>query len=336
LCLKLCTCYTQGKIDSSQQGRRALDHVSGCGRESSLRGTRNDGVYVSNDGGSHWSARNSGLPERSAVNYLAAIGTNLFANIGDGDWEWSGGYLYRSADYGGKWIKVPSERRFGALIATGEDLLAGSSDCSVFISKDVGLTWTRQRGFDHDPEILDVLPEQFVTCFAVAGPYIFAGIKYPGIGRSSDKGETFDWIELRLPKDSTLECLTTIGTSVFAGTSRGVYLSDDAGETWRQAASGLPAKTRVTCFAEHDEKLFAGTSRGVFRSIDGGVSWKATNSGLANTMVTSLAIIGTKIFAGTQGGVFASTNDGQAWKPSMKTFWAQARVSTFPSSDCGT
>jgi hypothetical protein len=59
--------------------------------------------------------------------------------------------------------------------------------------------------------------------------------------------------------------------------------------------------------------LFAGTLGGVFRSANNGTSWSAINTGLTNTYVQCFAIYGTNVFAGTLDGVFLSTNNGTNW-----------------------
>ena len=63
--------------------------------------------------------------------------------------------------------------------------------------------------------------------------------------------------------------------------------------------------------------VYAATNwSGVFKSTDGGESWTAINSGLANSMVYSLAISPSDdaiIYAGTRNGVFKTVDGGRHW-----------------------
>lgn len=278
-------------------------------------GTRNHGIYLSQDGGSHWSPMNSGLPEGGSVKHLAMKGTDIFASIGGIAWKWWGGDLYRSKNYGRKWTRVARQIQFGAVFANGKDLLAGGVTSTIFLSKDGGSTWRIQQGFNRDTNgLVGGRVEETATSFAAAGPYIFVSFIHAGIGRSSDNGKTFDWVTPELPEETAFECLTSIGTSICAGTSKGVFQSSDGGENWRPASSGLPEETEVRSFGRRGDNIFAGTSKGVYLSTDGGVSWKAVNSGLTNTLVNCIAVREAEIFVGTQGGgIFVSRNDGSSW-----------------------
>ena len=63
--------------------------------------------------------------------------------------------------------------------------------------------------------------------------------------------------------------------------------------------------------------VYAATNwSGVFKSTDGGASWTTINSGLANSMVYSLAISpsdNAMVYAGTRNGVFKTVDGGRHW-----------------------
>ncbi|MDR3627597.1 MAG: hypothetical protein P4L45_12220, partial [Ignavibacteriaceae bacterium] len=79
--------------------------------------------------------------------------------------------------------------------------------------------------------------------------------------------------------------------------------------------------THVYFFAVSGTNIFAGTAwNGVFLSTNNGTTWTQVNTGLANTVVTSLVVSGANIFAGIGnnndlgiGGVYLSTNSGTNW-----------------------
>jgi photosystem II stability/assembly factor-like uncharacterized protein len=100
-------------------------------------------------------------------------------------------------------------------------------------------------------------------------------------------------------------------TTLYAGTSAGVFKSTDGGENWRTVNNGL-ANVDVRALAIDSvtpTTLYAGTwGGGVFKSTDGGENWNAFNMGLVNLHVFALAIdpvTPTTIYAGTDIGVFA-------------------------------
>ena len=124
-------------------------------------------------------------------------------------------------------------------------------------------------------------------------------------------------------------------STLYAGTSQGVFRSDDRGGTWRISGVGIPA-TRVQTIAidpTATSTLYAGTltpsgvsSVGIFKSTDSGATWAPINEGLSDPFVgfspldvAALAIDpshpGT-ILAGTiYSEVFRSTDGGLSWLP---------------------
>jgi photosystem II stability/assembly factor-like uncharacterized protein len=114
----------------------------------------------------------------------------------------------------------------------------------------------------------------------------------------------------------TIYSLAAGGTTLFAGTDRGVYRSTDDGAHWSLCNNGLTT-IWVHSLAISEEKIFAGTvGGGIFLSIDNGTSWTAANSGLTNPNINDLTVVGTKIYASTMfsyAGVFLSRDGGSTW-----------------------
>ena len=111
----------------------------------------------------------------------------------------------------------------------------------------------------------------------------------------------------------TVRSLATSGASLFAGTSgSGVYVSSDNGATW--SASGLGFAT-VNALAVMGTNLFAGTSGyAVYISRDGGANWSGVSATLPDTTITALAVIGTSLFAGSNTGyIYRTTDNGATW-----------------------
>src|SRR3989442_1318092 len=129
-----------------------------------------------------------------------------------------------------------------------------------------------------------------------------------------------------VPAHSALAIDPLTPTTLYAGTSGGVFKSTDGGASW--SASGLINVSALAIDPLTPTTLYAGTSNvgvfgGVFTSTDGVVSWNTTG-GLTG-IVSSLAIdplTPTTLYAGTLGldslpgswgGVYKSTNGGVSW-----------------------
>lgn len=95
----------------------------------------NEGVYLSTNNGTSWTAVNSGLTNLN-VQYLAVSGTNLFAGT-------LGGGVFLSINNGTSWTSTGlSNNAIHALAVNGTNLFAGTND-GVFISSSNGVSWTR-------------------------------------------------------------------------------------------------------------------------------------------------------------------------------------------------
>lgn len=125
------------------------------------------------------------------------------------------------------------------------------------------------------------------------------------------------WTQTNGPSVTYVHSLACKGTTLYAGTTSGVFVSPDNGATWTARNNGLTAlEVRALCLC--DSFLFAGTAGGgAFLSNDNALTWKAINDGLTNVNVYSFAIIGSTVFAGTGGsGVFVFNRNTETWAPS--------------------
>ena len=112
-----------------------------------------------------------------------------------------------------------------------------------------------------------------------------------------------------------------IPSTLYAGTSAGVFKSIDSGATWAAANTGLPPYYRtvyaIAINPATPSTLYAGTGYGVFRSTDSGSTWTAASKGPTNPVVFALAVnpaAPATIYAGTpDGDVFKSTDSGDTW-----------------------
>jgi hypothetical protein len=120
------------------------------------------------------------------------------------------------------------------------------------------------------------------------------------------------WAQTNGLNGSTITSFATIGTTIFAGTEKGVYVSNDSGLNW---ANDVPDSPKyIYALATIGQNLFAGTyGYGVFLSTDKSQSWLPANNGLTDPSVFALAVVGSNIIAGGEGGLFSSSNNGSSW-----------------------
>jgi len=78
-----------------------------------------------------------------------------------------------------------------------------------------------------------------VTCFAVSGTNIFAGIRYGGVFLSTNNGTSWTQVNNGLSNDYIVYALAVSGTNIFAGTNGGVFLSTNNGRSWTEVNNGL-------------------------------------------------------------------------------------------------
>ena len=161
-----------------------------------------------------------------------------------------------------------------------------------------------------------------------------------------------DWVQMNGPKGATVNCLTSNGNIIFAGTDgAGVFYSLNNGLQWvnvNQVWNSL----KVQALLIKGSNLYAGTEwglyvssnnglnwssrdstqqsvqalaatgnylfkaigyNGVFCSTDDGLHWISSNSGLPNTNINNFTVVDNVLYAGTGQGIFFSSNYGSNW-----------------------
>ena len=246
---------------------------------------RDEGVFRSTNGGTHWQSLSDGLTAEK-VSALSAVEETVFAGTENG--------LYRLDSGVWKKLRVDTSGAVCSLavsgknlyVGTGSDLLVKSSppmdtwevavaalnterSIKILYSADLGATWT------------DITPEH----------------KYSWVGP---------------PMGITV--LTTGDTLLALG--YGQHRSTDGGKTWSKmgydpymlAVSSIPV-------AAVDEKTFykAGIF-GIQRTTDGGESWHLFMDGVLGTRVIDLFTFNARLYANNSYELFQSTDAGVSWQ----------------------
>jgi len=277
-------------------------------------------VYKSTDGGSTWSAANTGL--RSPVTALAIDPTTpstLYA--GTYDSVGSPGSVLKSTDGGSTWgafnTGLPTSDLSVAALAidptTPSTLYAVTYSYGVFKSTDGGSTWGA---------VNTGLPttDLFVAALAIdptTPDTLYAGVASdanPGVYKSTDGGNTWGALNMgglfggsfwvfALAIDPTSPGTVYAGTAWF-----GVLKSTDSGTTWGGPyGEFMEDVLSVLVIDPATATLFAAGERamGVYKSTDGGSSWGGFNTGLPGRGVHALALDPTGTLYAATLGVFS-------------------------------
>ena len=242
---------------------------------------RDEGIYRSTDGGTHWDSFNDGLASKE-ISAVVTIGKTVFAGTARG--------LYRLNS--GTWKKLPVEtsRAIYAIavsennlyIGTGPDLLGftpiveqkvprvKSHELKIFHSADLGASWT------------EITPNY-----------------------TSD-----DWM---IPSGINI---WAAGETLFVSSAEYQYRSTDNGQTWTGIAgdSDTLMVNRLPAVTVNKNTFYKAGPFGIFRTTDGGKSWRLLTDGLVGTRLQDLVAFNNKLYAYTGFGVYQSTDAGESWK----------------------
>ena len=243
---------------------------------------RDEGIYRSTDGGTHWDSFNDGLANKR-ISTVATVGKTVFAGTARG--------LYRLDS--GTWKKVPVEtsRAIYALavsennlyVGTGPDLLGftqieveqevprvESHALKIFHSADLGASWTEiTPSYKPDDRVIP----SGMTVLAVDEVLLVstASQQY----HSTDNGQT--WTELSGDTDmfmiNRLPVVAVDETTFYRAGLFGIHRTTDGGKRWPLLIDGMVG-TRLKDLVAFNNRLYAHTGYGVYQSTDEGVSWK--------------------------------------------------------------
>lgn len=284
------------------------------------------GFYSSSDQGQTWDNANYDLAattvETIAVMDTArgAVPATLFVGTFTG--------IFASTNGGANWLPANT----GVIISDvtsfavlGPDVFAGTNN-NLFLSSDDGGSW--------QPLAMNSNGSQTtggVSALATDGQALFAATPYgSGILVSNDSGVTWANPSSNSYYNFSINTLFpevgSFGTTLFGGTSSGIFQSPDEGATWIDASTGLFAdELAAYSFAQHNGDLYCGTQYGgVFYSSDSGKTWNdisPATTASQESYIQALAVSGTTLFAGmndtygsSDGGVLQSSDNGANWK----------------------
>ena len=313
--------------------------------------TQNGDLFVSEDGGSSWSARTPALGQQSGqFGAVSASGSNgkiaylgfRALKLGDGPEDIYNG-IAKTVDAGISWSIVFRE----------STRAASNLDASWIEQRADGIGWEGGRSIIFDaPYSLGVAPGNPDICYATD---LFRTY------RTLDGGKTWAQVNsVRVGDDRWttrgLDVTTNYGVQfdpfdskhVFIDyTDIGAFHSFDGGQSWQTATNGVPVAWRNTTYwlafdpdvkgliwgafsGIHDlprPKMWRGggfldrADGGVAVSTDGGRSWTPSNSGMEETAFTHVLLdpaspVGQRTLyaCGFGVGVYKSMDNGRTWQ----------------------
>jgi photosystem II stability/assembly factor-like uncharacterized protein len=273
-------------------------------------GLHGGGLLVSHDGGTTWSDRSEGLPDRTVMPVVVDRDNARVVYVG------THVGVFKSGDEGLSWSDASrglANRDVWAIAQSTQSgvLLAATAGGGVYRSVDRGERWVPASTGITNPVVWPVAFDPSSDRIAYCGT--FGG----GLFRTVDG--TNHWSRVATDQVDDRVYAIAVDASepslVYAGTARGISMSRDRGTTWRHLTLpvGDPLVFSITVDAGN---VFAGTGDGVFASADRGRTWQALNDELTNRIVWPIAILGgpaRRLMLGTLGGGLASSGSRGQW-----------------------
>ncbi len=248
-----------------------------------------------------WSNFSSGLTTSLAYTF-AGKGSDLFVGTDIG-------VFHRTDGSSAAWELISNGLNYLCISSiTVKDtflFLGLNGGLGVYRSSDNGAHWSeKDSGFG----------SMCARDFCVLDSNLFAAAD-DGIFLTTNNGDSWQSIgdSIYVHGWTNVSAIATVGRTLFAGTSHGVYVSAQGWCDWTRVDSGFP-RIGVRAFAVCYTEIFAATFRGVYRSSNHGINWEQVNYGLTDTTLYALIAYGKNLFAGAYGGgVFVSSDRGMRW-----------------------
>jgi len=269
-------------------------------------GSFGHGIFRTTDRGATWAPVGGGVTDPFILSLTAAKDGTVYAGTLRGG-------VFRSRDSGNTWQPVNAGLKrleVKALMATGEDMYAGTGD-GVYRLNESGNHWSVvATGLD------DVLVHALARS---ADGTLYAGTSGKGILHF--KRDSSGWIRAQhglKDHEGMIENFIRVlvidrDQSILAGTfGGGVFRSADGGMSWRPISRALPNDS-IRGIVLVGQGLIVATGNGIFKTLDKGKQWTPLNRGLTNLAIQVLIGSGNGgLYAGTSAGVFRS-DDGLTW-----------------------
>jgi photosystem II stability/assembly factor-like uncharacterized protein len=251
-----------------------------AGNSDRVYAATDDGVYVSDDGGTSWASFNDALfatcvyamGAGGSPTTLHALGPQRYWRHTDASTDWSEGDI--SVTYPGHGrIGIGSELAGIVVAPDGERLYAFDSGLGPFASDDGGQTWAPRFGSAGPFGVYDLAvdPRDFDSIFIAA--------EYAAIEHSRDGGRHWERVhDTGGGSPGRVGGVATDARSgrVYALYDRATFVSPSSGDGWRRIGHGQEGSRQLAIAPTDPPTLLAHAPyTGTTRSRDGGRTWRA-------------------------------------------------------------
>ena len=242
---------------------------------------RDEGVFRSTNGGTHWHPFNDGLTGE-IISAVATVGKTIFMGTGRG--------LYRLDS--GIWKKMPVEtsRAIYSLAVFENNLYIGTG-----------------------PELLGFTPIKTGQVVPKVKSHVLKLFQSVDLGAS--------WTEITPSNNNNWQIpsgmlVLAVGETLFASSAKHQYRSTDNGQTWTELSgdTDIFMIDRLPAVAVNERTFYKAGPFGIFRTTDGGKSWPLLIDGMLGTRLKDLVVFNNKLYAYTGFAVYQSINEGVSWK----------------------
>lgn len=250
-------------------------------------GTSANGVYRSDDNGSVWIQKNTGLKNFLFVQTMSAWNNFVYAGT-------SGGGFFYSTDYGDSWIQSNqglSQLNIKALLSDSTGVYAGLIIAGIYRTTNNGLNWSRFALGEGDL-LYSISSKSPKFCIGLEG----------GIYRSTNSGINWNIFISGLTNLSVRSVIQSDDKAYCGTFGGGIYYSDSGDSQWHSINSGLP-DLKVRSLFLNGASLFAGIDGdGIFYFNQSSGIWNEVNQGLTDTNISSMTVKDNYFFAGSSSG----------------------------------
>jgi len=245
-------------------------------------------LYVSTDGGVHWSVHRFGPDVYGAWagGLIVDPSGNIYAGLEYHTPDGTLAGVYKSEDSGGSWEQVLETENTSTLSSLSYDAV----DDVLFVG---GSFWdgSQRYGFLRSTD---------------------GGVNWQPSSDSFSTDHTSLWANWSFLIDSATSYL-------YAGMYGDIWVSQDDGATWQldsEVAGDRDGMEVVSPVRFSDGSFLAGTGRQGFYQVSSGGTWSASNSGFYSRNVTDVEVTpgdSQTLYLAADGGLYRSTNGGTSW-----------------------
>lgn len=243
---------------------------------------RDEGIYRSTDGGTHWDSFNDGLANKT-ISTVATVGKTVFAGTARG--------LYRLDSGTWKKLSVETSRAIYSLAVSENNLYIGTG-----------------------PELLGFTPMEAEQEVPRVESHVLKIFHSVDLGASwTDITPSYKSDDRVIPSGMTVFAGREI---LLVSTAQHQYRSTDNGQTWTE----LPGDTdmlminRLPAVVVNENTFYKAGPFGIFRTTDGAESAFLLTDGMVGTRLQDLIVFNNSLYAHTGFALYQSTDEGVSWK----------------------